>query len=888
MTDRFSELYDNSSLDSLLDANHFLHHPTGIAAHHQAMQSGGVAGGGNVVNHLYVRKTSGVGAGAGGNGHHVGENELIVQQEGVSLTNLSHDSGLTTSDSQLYAFEENNSFSSSDDLRAERKLSSGSAAAAAKYPGGGYGEFTLPGQVPHTPSTGNPAKRTSHKTNHRDKIYRRLQKKEVSENTLFNRYSGGLHAPGGVGPGGALSRSDYVIDTTQLLLRRTASEESLSVNQLKDDSSPISAVSAHSARLARRRPAAHRKGRAPAPPLNPVVRSNSVNQARMGDRRTADWYRSRSTTRLNNDTTSSSCSTLSDEDSTPHVSRSNSYGRSEGDVGNGSAFSAAKAPHDGSYDIYLRDDHLSPKTSSTTTPNLLFNDTPPGYEETISRQRLLKHYNRSNSFVITTPSTAGSSGSSSVVKTKLVFEDGPPPLPPKTERPPLPPKQRIRLTNAAGLVEDTYVNSEELRCYEMSSSPLTTSDAETAHLVYPAYTAAGARIHVSDVTMRSASAPRLPPKEPSPPKKRLSSQQPRQHHRSGGGGGGGGSGVGVSKTTISATTQTRTTCNAETQTDETDFYLMYQDEDGVWHREGDEDEEEEDDDEEEILLDDIPSSANSSQVIIVDQPDPSPRPMSDDYYRQSPFAHNGPTSSDYHHHQQHQQQAMQMHYQQQQQLHDSSNGPSGGRDMVGSRIPVRHHRGSQDQTSSPRRKLEPTHSVPNMTGSGSSRRSTVDPVIKGEINWSVSQLRSLFNQQGSGGAGSGGQHSPNGGSSSSTSSSTTGTGSAFHAAAKSSAAGHHHLQAAAVQHQRFTNGGDYLDSNNRHLVIDSGRRQQPQPQPPQQQQQQPLVSHTYQRVYSHQNGPLGGLDMPPLPGMQPMGGGGGADEHTDSDQESYV
>ena len=51
----------------------------------------------------------------------------------------------------------------------------------------------------------------------------------------------------------------------------------------------------------------------------------------------------------NGDTTSSSCSTLSDEDSTPHVSRSNSYGRAENDA----TAAAVKAP-DGSYDIYLR------------------------------------------------------------------------------------------------------------------------------------------------------------------------------------------------------------------------------------------------------------------------------------------------------------------------------------------------------------------------------------------------------------------------------------------------------------------------------------------------------------------------------------------------------
>jgi hypothetical protein len=183
---------------------------------------------------------------------HIAENELLVQQsatEGVSLTNLSHDSGLTTSDSQLYAFEEgNNSFSSSDDLRDQRKMS-----AASRYSGGNgnYGDFTLPGQVPQTPSSNPSSKRSNHKTNHRDKIYRRLQKKEVTDNTLFNKYSGvvgGGHHPNV--PGGG-SDSAFVIDTTQLLLRRTASEESLAVNQMKDDSSPISAVSAHSARLAR-------------------------------------------------------------------------------------------------------------------------------------------------------------------------------------------------------------------------------------------------------------------------------------------------------------------------------------------------------------------------------------------------------------------------------------------------------------------------------------------------------------------------------------------------------------------------------------------------------------------------------------------------------------
>ena len=90
-----------------------------------------------------------------------------------------------------------------------------------------------------------------------------------------------------------------------------------------------------------------------------------------------------------------------------------------------------------------------------------------------------------------------------------------------------------------------------------------------------------------------------------------------------------------------------------------------------------------------------------------------------------------------------------------------------------------------------RRKLEPTHSVPagmaaTTSVASSGRRSTQhggtgggDPVIKGEINWSVSQLRSLFNQQTNNGHGGHGQHSPNGGSSSSTSSSTNGGGAQY-------------------------------------------------------------------------------------------------------------
>ena len=58
--------------------------------------------------------------------------------------------------------------------------------------------------------------------------------------------------------------------------------------------------------------------------------------------------------------------------------------------------------------------------------------------------------------------------------------------------------------------------------------------------------------------------------------------------------------------------------------------------------------------------------------------------------------------------------------------------------LVSSPLPL-HHR-------QPRRKLESVSSVPGSAGGGVVHRNHNDPVIAGEINWSVSQLRTLFNQ----------------------------------------------------------------------------------------------------------------------------------------------
>lgn len=125
-----SEHYENTSLDSLLDANHFVEHP-----HHR--------GGGILHNvhpshshhpmyapHHNMRQNHPLSITPPSHAPLPPQSTTLNPEGGVSLTNLSHDSGLTTSDSQLYAFEDggNQSFSDEDYSIENRQL----AAAANK------------------------------------------------------------------------------------------------------------------------------------------------------------------------------------------------------------------------------------------------------------------------------------------------------------------------------------------------------------------------------------------------------------------------------------------------------------------------------------------------------------------------------------------------------------------------------------------------------------------------------------------------------------------------------------------------------------------------------------------------------------------------------------
>lgn len=575
----------------------------------------------------------------------------------------------------------------------------------------------------------------------------------------------------------------------------------------------------------------HRKGRAPHPPRGggggstaktspSVIRSNSVNQVvrhhhhwgGTDQQPTTDWYRSKSTTRLNSEDSEESCSTLSDEDSTPHVSRSNSYGRNEDNSFAASGAAAGPADEelspaydDTTYDIYLHDERIlnmttdlndafennSRRSKSAREFDSFSCETPPGYEESIYRQRLLRLRNapQSSSSYLASPARAILSTKSpssphillgqqqSVhlpdrviierqgelsAKAKAVFEQslkkyndnlkeetGPPPLPPKTDRPPLPPKQRSRRSTEHESSDDqTYVNSADLRLSRggvnngnISSTNRTrlsiggsaqvqqngghhrhssSDERESAEFVYGSYLSAkGSTTRVS-VPAPQYSPPALPPKEVS--------RLPATPELTGGG---------ESKTPVTSSlsaagkkklitstkivTTARVMKSVETQTDESDFYSLFPDE----RPEDDESffnsnttDSEYSPDSNRSLSPEYPHSGgggSSSSNVIANINGGTPP-----FYRPSPSGGGSDRKTDFY--------------------MASTPASSTVAAMMSATLferPVSAQSVGGLRTAG-RRKLEPVASAPG--------RHHVDPVMAGQINWSVSQLRSLFNQ----------------------------------------------------------------------------------------------------------------------------------------------
>ena len=312
-------------------------------------------------------------------------------------------------------------------------------------------------------------------------------------------------------------------------------------------------------------------------------------------------------------------------------------------------------------------------------------------------------------------------------KAKAVFEESlrqyegggtvetPPPLPPKTERPPLPPKQRGRRSAEQGEAssdDQTYVNSAELRhnnSNERSTRSRTklslgsphhrhnsdsgrkssSEEKESSEFVYGSYFSGGGstkvpvggREEAKEVIVKPA--PSLPPKETRIAEvTSVETSRPTKKK------------AGVTSTRIVGT-NVKPMKSVETQTDESDFYLLYPE--GV-------------PDEESLNNTDSEYSPESNRSISPDYAGASQYFRSpaekEQYFLGTGTLFERPVSAQ----------------------------SSGLRQVQGSPL---HHR-------QPRRKLEPVQSVPG--SGGGVHRNHNDPVIAGEINWSVSQLRTLFNQ----------------------------------------------------------------------------------------------------------------------------------------------
>ena len=316
-------------------------------------------------------------------------------------------------------------------------------------------------------------------------------------------------------------------------------------------------------------------------------------------------------------------------------------------------------------------------------------------------------------------------------KAKAVFEESlrqyektsvkdPPPLPPKTDRPPLPPKQRGSRSrghdqdSSQSSDDQTYVNSAEVvrqnnnrnrTRLSVGSSPITVSshrhtraavnnkesEKETSEFVYGNYYSGGSGGTKVSVPVRSSgqesqeqvkvAPPSLPPKELRPVSE-LSDNKVKAQRK------------GVSTTRIVGTNSKPPMKSVETQTDENEFYFMYDDGYKL---------------EEESYNNHTDSEYSPESNRSVSPVTPAPG----HYYDQ----HESKTPEHYY-------------------LGGNYQAVPGQtmfeRPVSASPAQLSRHAG--------RRKLEPVSSVPVRPGH--------DPVISGEINWSVSQLRSLFNQQG--------------------------------------------------------------------------------------------------------------------------------------------
>lgn len=288
--------------------------------------------------------------------------------------------------------------------------------------------------------------------------------RSTSEESLLNKYNS--HEFGmSLGPGGAAghrhpsdnrtcSPPTIEYDDNGYLCRNSAIRRSRSAH--------------HLAEIRREKLKDHSSENIPS-----IVRSSSQD--------TISWLRSRSTPHIPDEADRSyDSSTLSDDDSTPHVSRSNSRGKECGS-NSGPPWDATQTPSDSGNS--RNSSFKSERTGSVCTvvsagSCSTLSSNPPSYEEALNRRSIMQHHQRSgtspqfNEYALQEEKLKSARakqlyadslrlyqetkvfGVGDIVRASPAHAHGedeldcPPPLPPKGDPPPLPPKQRVSRRNA--------------------------------------------------------------------------------------------------------------------------------------------------------------------------------------------------------------------------------------------------------------------------------------------------------------------------------------------------------------------------------------------------------------------------------------------------------
>ena len=284
--------------------------------------------------------------------------------------------------------------------------------------------------------------------------------RSTSEESLLNKYNA-LEYGISLGAGGNANAIEYFTNHRTRNQPSPPDQELIMETGLGDRESPL-----------RRSKSAHHIVE---PSENALVhtpeRRHVVESSRPVRRENVKWHRSRSTPQIHEEGDRSyDSSTLSDDDSTPHVSRSNSRGKEYGNSSLHTWDSSGDSHHNSRNSSFKseRTGSMCTVVSAGSTSTLSSN--PPSYEEALNRRSMMQNMSATSPSI---PEYAIREEKIKSAKAKQLYEESlriyqeenaypsdlvraspahahdsddaaeaPPPLPPKCEPPPLPPKQK--------------------------------------------------------------------------------------------------------------------------------------------------------------------------------------------------------------------------------------------------------------------------------------------------------------------------------------------------------------------------------------------------------------------------------------------------------------